>query len=228
MATIVTPTLESLVRDSRILLNQPKAENSRFSDAELTKYANQAVKQIFGIVNKMSEGQFDKTTTLNIASGVETVALPSDCFAIKAVYKVQGTVNRRLEYKNSIMLDYDNNSQNSGSTTYEPYYYLRVNNLVLRPIPGFSETAGLILEYTSYPSILQFGGDSVDSGVSPLFEELITTYIVYKCKLKDDLAGGGNSRQAAVEHMSDLYSNFKDQLSERSKAPQYISPFEPV
>lgn len=228
MAVLVTPTLESLVRDSRILLNQPKAENSRFSDAELTKYANQAVKQIFGIVNKMGEGQFDKTTTLSIVSGVETVALPTDCFSIKVLYKVQGTVNRRLEYKNSMLLDYDNNSQNSGSTTYEPYYYLRVNNIVLRPIPGFSETSGLILEYTAYPSILQFGGDSLDSGVSPLFEELITTYVVYKCKLKDDLSGGGNSRQAAVEHMSDLYNNFKDQLSERSKAPQYVSPFEPV
>lgn len=228
MAAIVTPTLESLVRDARVLLNQPKAENSRFSDAELTKYANQAVKQVFGIVNKVSEGQFDKTTTLNIVNAVETVALPSDCFAIKALYKVQNQVNRRLEYRSNIMMDYDNSSSNTGSTTYEPYYYLRVNNIVLRPIPGFSETASLVLEYTAYPSILQFGGDSLDSGVSPLFEELITTYIVFKCKLKDDLAGGGNSRQAAKEHLSDLYNNFKDQLSERSKAPQYITVFEPL
>jgi hypothetical protein len=228
MSQIVTPTLEILVRSARVLLNQPKAENSRYTDAELTKYANDAVKQVFGVVNKVSEGQFDKIVNLNIANGVETVALPTDCFAIKALYKVQNQVNRRLEYRSNIMMDYDNSSSNTGSTTYEPYYYLRVNNIVLRPIPGFAETNGLVLEYTAYPSVLVYGGDSLDSGVSPLFEELITTYIVYKAKLKDDLAGGGNSRQPAKEHLQDLYNNFKDQLSERSKAPQYVTVFEPL
>lgn len=228
MATIVTPTLESLVRDTRILLNQPKAENSRYSDAELTKYGNQAVRQVFGIVNKMGEGQFDKVTSLDVVNAVETVALPIDCFAIKALYKVQGTVNRRLEYRSSMLLDYENSAVNSGSTTYEPYYYLRGNNIVLRPMPGFSEVGSLVLEYTAYPSILQFGGDNLDLGVSPLFEELITTYMVYKCKLKDDLSGGGNTRVPAQEHMADLYRNFKDQLSERSKSPQYITSWEPV
>lgn len=228
MATLVTPTLEKLIQDARVMLNQPRAENSRYTPAAMTTWANNAIRQIFGIVNKQAEGQFDKTTTLNIVLNTETVALPTDCFSIRALYKVQGTVNRRLEYKPDVILDYDNNSQNSGSTTYEPYYYLRGNNLVLRPIPGFSETGGLILEYTAYPQILVSSADTLDAGVSPLFEELITSYVIYKAKMQDDLAGGGSSRVPAQEHMADLYRNFKDQLSERSKAPLYISPFEPV
>lgn len=228
MAQVIAPTLEKLIQDARILLNQPKAENSRYSPNAMTGWANDAIQQIFLTVNEAAEGQFDKTTTLNIANAVETVALPVDCFAIKALYKVQGTVNRRLEYKNSILLDYDNNSQNSGSTTYEPYYYLRGNSLVLRPIPGFAETAGLVLEYTAYPTVLVYGGDSLDNGISPLFKELVVMYIVSKAKMQDDLAGGGNTRVVAQEHMADLYRNFKHQLMERSKAPQYVSPFEPV
>ena len=228
MATLVTPNLERLIKDARILLGQPKAENSRYSDVELISYANDAIQQIFLTVNEAGEGQFDKIANLNIANAVETVALPTDCFAIKALYKVQGTINRRLEYRQNVIMDYDATSANSGSTTYEPYYYLRVNNLVLRPIPGFSETNGLIIEYTAYPSVLVYSGDSMDSGISPLFKELIVMYIVAKAKLKDDLAGGGNTRGPANEHLAGLYTNFKHQLMERSKAPSYITPFEPI
>lgn len=228
MAIIVTPTLEILVRTARVLLNQPKAENSRYTDAELIKYANDAVKQLFGVVNKIAEGQFDRVTMLDIQLNNELVPLPVDCFSIRALYKVQNQINRRLEYKPSVTMDYDNASQDTGTTTYEPYYYLRQNNIVLRPVPGFAEANSLVLEYTAYPSVLVNSADTLDSGISPLFEELITTYIVYKAKLKDDLAGGGNSRQPAKEHLSSLYDTFKDQLSERSKAPQYVSSFEPV
>lgn len=228
MSAVVAPSLERIIRDARLLLRQQKAENSRFTDSELTGYANDAIQQIFLTVNEASEGQFDKTTTLSIVSGVETVALPADCFAIKVLYKVQGTVNRRLEYRQNILQDYDNNATNSGSTTYEPYYYLRANNLVLRPIPGFSETASLVLEYTGYPDVLVYGGDIMTSGISPLFKELIVSYVVAKAKLADDLSGGGSGYELANSRMVDLFHQFKHQLMERSKAPQYIQSWEPM
>lgn len=228
MAQVIVPTLEKLVREARVLLGQPKAENSRYTDAEITQYGNDAVQQIFLTVNEAGEGQFDKSTTLNIVNAVETVALPTDCFAVKALFKLQGTVWRRLEYRNNIMMDYDVSANNSGSTTYEPYYYFRGNNLVLRPTPGFSETGSLTIEYTAFPTVLVYGGDTMDTGISPLFRELIVMYMVSKCKLKDDLAGGGNTRGPANEHLADLYKNFKHQLMERSKAPQYITSFEPI
>ncbi len=228
MSTLVAPTLERLIRDARVLLGQPKAENSRWSDSELSSYANDAIQQIFLFINEIGEGQFDKSANLDIASGVETVDLPSDCFAIKALYKVQGTVNRRLEYRQSVLSDYDNNSNSSGSSAYEPYYYLRGNKIVLRPTPGFTEANSLVIEYTAYPSVLLYSADSLDNGISPLFKEMVVMYIVSKAKLKDDLVSGGNSRNAAETHLGNLYVNFKHQLSERSKAPQYVSPFEPI
>ncbi len=227
MAAVIAPTLEKLIREARILLNQPRAENSRYTDAELAGYANDAVQQIFLTINEVGEGQFDKTTTLNTVANVETVALPVDCFAIKVLYKLQGNTLRRLEYKQNILNDYEQLGTNSGGT-YEPYYYLRANNIVLRPIPGSSETAGLTIEYTSYPDVLVYGGDVMTSGISPLFKELIVMYIVSKAKLKDSLSGGGSGLEIANSHRDDLFRAFKHQLSERSKAPQYIVPFEPA
>ncbi len=228
MPAVVQPSLERIIRDARIALRQQKAENSRFTDAELTGYANDAIQQIFAITNETSEGQFDKTTTLNIVSGAETVALPTDCFAVKTLYKVQGTVNRRLEYKQTVLDDYDNNATNSGSTTYEPYYYFRANNIVLRPIPGFSETAGLVIEYTSYPDVLVYGGDILTSGISPVFKELVVSYVISKAKFADDLSGGGQGFDLANSRMLGLFKEFRHQMIERSKAPQYVTCFEPV
>lgn len=219
-------------------MNQPKAENSRFSDAELTGYANDAIQQIFLDINEAGEGQFDQSTSdatnvsypgLNVTKNVETVALPSDCFAIKAVYFKQGQMNRRLEYRQNIMMDYDTSATNSGQTTYEPYYYLRGNSLVLRPIPGFTSTDNPItIEYTAYPQVLVYGGDSMDNGISPLFKELIVSYIVSKAKFKDDLSGQGQGYALASSRMVDLFKQFKHQVMERSKAPQYVTPFEPI
>lgn len=238
MAAVVAPKLERLIRDARILLNQPKAENSRFSDAELAGYANDAIQQIFLTINEAGEGQFDQSTSdatnvaypgLNVTKNVETVTLPIDCFAIKVVYFKQGTMNRRLEYRQNIMMDYDLTIANSGQTTYEPYYYLRGNSLVLRPIPGFTSIDNPItIEYTAFPNVLVYSGDTMDNGISPLFKELIVSYVVSKAKFKDDLSGSGQGFALANGRMVDLFKQFKHQVMERSKAPQYITTFEPI
>lgn len=231
MAAVVVPTLERIIRDVRIRLNQPKAENSRWSDTELTEYINEALQQMFLTINEACEGQFDKITSpgLNTTNAVETVVLPTDCFAIRGVWFKQGTINRRLEYRQNIMEDYANDASTNGQANYEPYYYLRGNNLVLRPIPGFTSTNGpLVIEYTAYPNVLVYGGDTLDSGISPLFKQLLVAYAVTEAKRKDDLVTNGSSRTAAESHLADLWHNFKHQLLERSKAPQYITPYEPI
>lgn len=193
------------------------------------------MQQIFLTVNEAGEGQFDKTTNLSITGGVDTIALPSDCFSVKAVFKVQGTIARRLEYHQNIVNDYDLSQSSQGSSSYEPYYYFRGNSLVLRPIPGATETTtqgvspsvGLIMEYTAYPSVLVYGSDTLDNGMSPLFKELIVSYIIAKAKFKDDLSGQGQGYALANSRMVDLFRQFRHQLMERSKAPQYINTFEP-
>lgn len=229
MAAVVVPTLERIIRDVRVRLNQPKAENSRWSDTELTEYINEALQQMFLTINETSEGQFDKVGNLDVTNAVDTVALPTDCFALRGVWFKQGTINRRLEYRQNITEDFANDSSTNGQANYEPYYYLRGNSLVLRPIPGFTSTnQPIYIEYTAYPNVLVYGGDTLDAGISPLFKQLLVAYAVTEAKRKDDLVTNGSSRTAAESHLADLWHNFKHQLMERSKAPQYVTPYEPI
>lgn len=72
-----------------------------------------------------------------------------------------------------------------------------------------------------------FGADSLTAGISPIFKDLVVMYAVYKAKLKDDLNNGTNTRTAAEEHLGDLYKNFKHHVEERSKSPQFVTPWEP-
>lgn len=227
MATLSSPTLERIVRDIRVLLNQPRAENSRWSDTELGEYVNDGISRFFLHINEVAEGQFDKQTDLNLVGGTETVALPSDFFAIKVLYKKLSSQYKPLVYRNNFIEPYSSDSSTADASNYEPTYYLRANNLVLRPIPGNSETAGLRLEYTAFPETLITGGDTLTAGISPVFKELVVMYGVYKAKLKDDLVQGGNTRQGAEALLADLYNNFKHQVTERSKYPQYIVPWTP-
>lgn len=183
---------------------------------------------MFLTINEVSEGQFDKVASLDVVNAVDTVALPTDCFAIRGVWWKQGTINRRLEYRQNITEDFANDSSTNGQANYEPYYYLRGNSLVFRPIPGFTSTnQPVYLEYTAYPNVLVFGGDTLDSGISPLFKQILVAYAVSEAKRKDDLVSNGNTRAAAEEHLGGLWQNFKHQVMDRSKAPQYITPFEP-
>ncbi len=175
----------------------------------------------------MAEGQFDKSTTLNIVSGSETIDLPSDCFTVKVLFKKQSNYFKPLAYRNNIIEPYDNTESITNSNGYEPMFYLRMNKIVLRPTPGFNETAGLTLEYTAFPDQMLFGADAMTSGISPIFKELVVMYAVFKAKLKDDLNNGTNTRTAVESHLAGLYANFKHQVEERAKSPQFISNYDP-
>lgn len=226
MATLSSPTQERLIREVRLFLNQPKQENSRYSDSEISSYLNDAVQKYFLVINQVAEGQFDKSVNLSITSGTETVTLPSDFFSAKALYAVQGTTNKVLVYDNNITLSYDT-ATNGGSSTYQPSYYFRGNTLVLRPIPGFTSSTYLLLEYTAFPDTIITGSDLLTAAISPLFKELVVMYAIYKCKMKDDLVNNGQTRIPVQAHLSDLYNNFKEQVVDRSKYPLKIQPFNP-
>jgi hypothetical protein len=227
VATLTAPTQARLIQEVRTLLNQPKAENSRWADTEISGYLNDGIQRYFLHINEIGEGQFDTTTNLNITANTETVDLPSDCYSVKVLYKKQGdgTSYLPLPYRNELVTGFS--SDGGGTSHYQPAYSLRGNKIVLHPTPGASETAGLRLDYTAFPEVLIYGADSLTAGISPVFKELVVMYAVYKCKLRDDLVQGGNTRSAAEALLADLYANFKHQVAERSKYPQFIFPFTP-
>jgi hypothetical protein len=226
MATLSAPTIEDLITDVRTMLRQPNPANSSWSDEELASFLNEGVRRYFAEVVLQSEGQFTTATNLNIVSGTETVALPDDCFEVKALYRSVSGGYELLPYRNNLTEGYSTTG-GTGGDTYLPYYYLRGHNLVLRPSPGFSQTSGLRLEYIQFPETMITGGDSMTSQVSPVFKDLIIMYAVYKAKLQESLVSGVNTYGPARDNLNDLFTAFKEAIPQRSHGVTAVKPFNP-
>lgn len=225
MAILTSPTIEELIENVRNMLNQPDSTNSFWSDAELTEYLNEGVRRYFAEVAPLFDGQFTTTVSLDIVANAETVELPDDCFSVKALYKKMNQSYAVLKYRNNILESYATTTQSGDS--YIPYYYFRGNSVVLRPIPGASETAGLLLEYVQFPDTMVNGGDSLTAQVAPVFKDLVQMYAVTKAKTKESLVTGVDTTTLAKSNLSDLYMAFKESIQARSASTSSTVPFNP-
>lgn len=219
-------TLGSYITSVRDMLNQPNASNSFWSDAELTRYLNEAIRLYYLEVTNNDEGQWTTFATLDIVSGQELIALPTNCYEVKAVYKTLNQGYAVLPYRNAISDSYTTQG-GSGTETYFPSYYFQENNLVLRPVPNFSQTAGLRIEYIYFPDMLQNPGDVQSNNMLPIFRQVIEMYAVYKAKLKESLVNGVDTSAVAKANLNELYKQFIDTVQNRSKYPQFVKPFSP-
>lgn len=226
MGTLTSPTLQALITSARNLLNEPDPNNSFWSDTEMSSYANEAVRIYFNELTSVNEGHFTAQTDLDVVSGTDTIALPSDFVKIKTCLKKVNNGYIMLPYRNNLTEGYTTQGGTS-SETYLPYYYLRGNSLVLRPVPQFSETGGIRIEYVQFPDTLVNGGDSLTSQISPVFKQLIEMYMVYKAKLKQSLVNGVRVHDVAAENLSELTKQFKDVVALRSRNPTAVVPFNP-
>lgn len=226
MATLSSPSLGRLLTNVRNMLNSPNPNNSFWSNEELTDYLNKAVHRYFAEIVKNSEGQFTTSIPLDIVKDVETVALPSDFFEVRALYIQRSGGWAILDYENNLTDGFFTNSGTSGNT-YSPYYFFRGNNLVLRPTPNYSATAELRLEYVQFPDTMINGGDTLTNQVAPIFSELIEMYAVYKAKLKESTVNGVTMQTGPAQNLADLYTQFKEVVNKRSQYPEYVVPFNP-
>lgn len=226
MSILASPTLQNLLTNVRTLLNQKDPLNSFWSDYELTQYLNEGVRIYFAECAVHNEGYFTTQSDLNIVANSETVALPTDCFQVKNVWKKVTNGFIILPYRNTVTDGYLTQG-GTNSEAYLPYYYFQGNNLVFRPTPNFSETAGIRIEYIQFPDQMIWGGDSLTSQVSPVFKQLIEIYAVYKAKLKESMVNGGNMHTIPKQNLDELYSIFRDTIEKRSKNPTFVVPFNP-
>lgn len=226
MATLSSPTLQNILTSVRRLLNQPDPNNSFWRDEEITEYINEGIRIYFVEVSQTLQGYFTATTNLNIVANTETIALPTDCFEVRAVYRKQTDGYAIMPYRNSISEGYSTVG-GTGGDTYVPYYFFQGNNLVLRPIPNFSETAGIKLDYLQVPDTLVNGGDAMTSQISPIFKQIIEMYAVYKAKLKESMVNGVIVHKVPGENLAELVAQFKNTIERRSKNPTFVIPFNP-
>lgn len=224
---LTSPTLGRILTNVRSMLNQPNASNSTWSDAQLTLWINQGVQRYFGEVVQNVEGHWTKTTTLNIVSGTETIALPSDFFEIKGLWKVTSNGRVALPYLNNLSGDVATVDGGSGTDTYFPAYSFIENSIKLNPVPNYSETGGLWLEYIYFPETMLNAGDTLSANVAPIFSELVEMYAVYKAKVQESLVNGSDMSALAKSNLADLYAQFTNLIKNRSKFPQFIKPWSP-
>lgn len=231
MATLTSPTLGKLLSNVRNLLGQPSATNSTWTDAELTEYVNEAVRIYFAEVVKNYEGYFtvttDSTTNLTYTAGSDTVALPTDCFQVRAVYIERNQGWSILEYRNDLSHGYADNVGAGASNTYQPYYFFQGNSIILRPVPSATGTAVLKVDYIQLPDQMVNGGDSLTNQVSPVFKQLLEMYAVYKAKLKQSMVSGTDLTALPKANLTEIYANFKNTIMPRSAYPLYTEPFSP-
>jgi len=226
MATLSAPTIEELLVEVRDMLSQPSATNSTWSDESLANYLNEGVRRAFTEIIQTGEGQFTAAVSLNLVAGSETVALPTDCFKVKCLYRKVANGYEMLSYRNNLTEGYSTTGGESGPS-YSPDYSFRGNSLFLRPVPNFNETAGLRLEYIQFPETMLSGGDSLTSQMSPIFRDLIIMYAVYKAKVKESLTNGTDTSTLARENLNDLFTSLREIIAHRSANPTAIIPFNP-
>lgn len=235
MATLTSPTLGKLLTNVRNLLAQPNSPNSTWTDSELTEYINEAIRLYFGEVCKNFEGYFTISTdpqsggsgNLSYTANSDLVALPIDCFQVKAVYIQRPQGWSILEYRNDVTHGYWTGSGNGDPNIYQPYYFFQGNNLVLRPLPNQSGLNAIKLDYIQLPDQMINGGDVLTNQVSPVFKQLIEMYSVYKAKLKQSMVNGVDLTAIPKANLIEIHDNFKNTIMPRSAYPRYTEPFNP-
>ncbi len=226
MGILASPTALELLEGVRDFLGEPDATNSKWSDKQLMKFLNEGARRYFGEVIQNAEGQFDATTTLNVVSGTETVALPATCFKVNTVFIKDGDDWLPLAYDNFKSQAFT--TQGGTTSKWRFTYHFRGNNLVIRPTPQFSETGVLLLDYVAFPDTIVTGGDTLTSGISPIFKDLIEMYAVYKAKLMESVRGNNVDLDSKVAaHLADLYDQFKKVIEGRSNYPIFTRPYQP-
>lgn len=226
---LVAPTLGKLLTNVRNFLGQPNPANSFWTDEEIKEYLNEGVRMYFAEVVKNSDGYFNATTPalLDVVSGTETVALPTDFFEARALYIQRNNGWEVLEYRNDITSSFVTSGFSNGSNTFSPYYFFRANSLVLRPTPQFSQTGVLRLEYMAFPDQMIHGGDAMTNQVSPVFKQLIEAYAVWKAKMKQSMVSGVDMVSIPASQLKVIETLFRDTINKRSQYPEFIVPFTP-
>ena len=240
MSTLTSPTLGKLITNVRNMLGQPNPVNSTWTDAELKEYCNEAIRMYFSEVCKNYEGYFTVSTdpnsgglgngglgNLSYTANNDLVALPSDCFEVRAVYIQRPQGWSCLEYRNTFTEGYWTNSGNGDPNCYQPYYFFQGNNLVLRPMPNMSGLNALKVDYIQMPDQLINGGDTLTAQISPVFKQLIEKYMIVQAKMKQSMVSGTDLTAIPKASLAEIYANFKNTILARSAYPRHTEAFSP-
>jgi hypothetical protein len=159
-------------------------ENSRFiSDAELTRYINASISELYDLlIASRGENYYITSTTFSTSGGVDSYSLPAGMLKVMGVDLVRGT-NEAYTLK-SFKWQERNQSR-------EPYFFndslnlryqIRANEIVFSPVPKGGQT--IKLWYVPAFQNLSGGSDSFD-GING-WEEYVIIDSAIKMKSKEE------------------------------------------
>lgn len=192
----------------------------RWSNSEIDNYINQAYRNYYNkLVSKSYSGLLATPALLNIVSGTQTVALPSDFYQAQILYRVLSDRKVPCFYKDlyeaTVLTNYV-------PTTFRPSYSFSGMNLLLDPVPSTSETGGLELHYWPTTTILVNDADEPVSGFLPQWHDLLPINAAWQAKsLREEEDVANIERMLSVRELP-----FNQALDAMTIARRRTEPFD--
>jgi hypothetical protein len=212
-------TLAELTTATRYYLDDTSL--ARWTDTEIYYYINRAYQYYWNkLVNAGYKSLCVAPVLLDITSGVDTIALPTDFYKARRVDRLIDTKIIPLQYKENfedVMLT----TGVTSSTLYTPSYTFQGNNLLLEPLPSFSATSALQVSYWPVMTKLANTTDSPVAGFNAQWQDLIPIRAAFIAK--------SNREEEDVENiyrdLKEAEVPFEDALTEMTQSRSYTEPF---
>lgn len=184
-------TLQQLVSQTRVLIDQTDSTNSNFTDSELTGFLNEALQ--FGATQC---GWPRDQIQVQVESNVGSYTLPSDFLSLRNVYFGDPTTNGDVRpiaimTEEQLRERYPNWLETGTTNNGRPVacFLLDRATVHIYPRPNATESASgkyLILSYTYYPAAMSADGDYPD--LPDAYHDYLKFYAGHLCyagKLKN-------------------------------------------
>lgn len=195
--------------------------NARWTDTEINYYINRAYQYYYNkLVNVGYKSLCVAPVLLNIVSGVDTIALPLDFYKARRVDRLIDTKIIPLQYKENfedVMLT----TGVTSSSLYTPSYSFQGQNLLLQPVPSFSQVNAIQVSYWPIMTKLSLDTDSPVAGFSAQWQDNIpirAAFIAKSNREEEDVIN-------ISRDMKEADAPFEDALTEMTQSRTYTEPF---
>lgn len=152
----VSVTLAELREGARLYGNLRGAQSP--TDAQIDAFVNRAIRILWQRLTAKDAGFGGASTTLSTSAGVESVALPVDHLATRALYRPDGSDLLRVELTTEP--EYRDVWPGADEPSKPGVAWFTPTTLVLRPVPTSVESLRLV--YVVAPTKLVGDGDTID------------------------------------------------------------------
>lgn len=196
---------------SKIRTETEMEDTSYLTEAELTNYINDGIREAQRRILNLNEDYFLANTSIALVAGQDTLSLPADIFAnkIRRLYYVNGSEY----YKINRILDLDKTLYISSN---DDYSYVLTNTstggVKIKIYPASRETSAsnVTIWYIRDAKVLSSASDQCDI---PEFESLVEWYAKVKCYEKEGTADMiANAKERFEQEVYILESTLKNMV----------------